>query len=161
VASETGDVELAGHAAALADAAVEALPGWVERCVEGRMVAFGGQVDAALRAAARQAGAAAAADVGARLRALLATDVDEQRTNPLSVLRSAARYPTEVLAAAGVPPVVRGAFDERAAPDDVYGLEPATWADIDPALHDLGTAWGAAKAFVVLARRRAEGRRQD
>jgi hypothetical protein len=160
VGSGSADDELAGHATALAEAAERALPGWVERSVASRMAAFGGQVDADLQAAARRAGAAAAADVGSRLRALLATDVDEQRSNPLSVLRSAVRYPTEVLATAGVPPVVRSAFEERADPGDIYGLAPATWADIDPALHEPGVTWGAAKAFVVLARRRAEGRRQ-
>ena len=31
--------------------------------------------------------------------------------------------------------------------------------DLDPALHEPGLRWGAAKAHVVLARRRAEGRR--
>ena len=94
-----------------------------------------------------------------RSAALLATDVDEQRANPLAVLRSAVRYPTAVLAAAGVPPVVRSEFDERAFPDDVYGLAPATWADLDPALQERGIVWGAAKAHVVLGRRRAEGKR--
>ena len=58
-----------------------------------------------------------------------------------------------------MPPVVRPAFEEEAFPDDDYGLTPATWADIDPALHERGLVWGAAKAHVVLSRRRAEGRR--
>ena len=68
-------------------------------------------------------------------------------------------YPTEVLAEAGVPPVVRTGVGRAAVPDDVYGLAPATWADIDPALHEPGLVWSAAKAHVVLARRRAEGGR--
>ena len=109
--------------------------------------------------AAHAAGARAAAEVGARLRALLAEDVDEQRTSPLSILRGAVRYPTEVLAAAGVPPVRRDEFAERAFPDDVYGLTPAAWRDLGDAVQDAGVVWGAWKAKTVLDRRRAEGLR--
>jgi hypothetical protein len=47
----------------------------------------------------------------------------------------------------------------RQVPDDLYGLGPATWSDIDPAMHDPGIAWGAWKAMTVLQRRRDEGRR--
>ena len=49
-----------------------------------------------------------------RSRALLATDPAEQRSTPLEIVRSAYREPTEILVAAGVPPVVRDPFDERA-----------------------------------------------
>jgi hypothetical protein len=150
---------LGAVAAALADAVEAALPGWVERCVTRLAGVYRGEVDAAVAAAAVAAGRRAAQEVGAELRALLATDVDEQRTNPLTVLRLAVRYPTQVLAAAGVPPVVRGAFEERAFPADVYDLAPATWSDLDPSLQEPGIVWGAAKAHVVLARRRREGER--
>jgi hypothetical protein len=92
--------------------------------------------------------------VGARVRTLLRTDVDEQRTTPLALLREAVPYPTAVLAAAGVPPVERDQVDEDMFPDDRYGLSPATWSDIDPALTDPGIAWGAAKAWVHLQRHR-------
>ena len=153
------DAQLAAIADALSDAVEAALPAWVERSVVGLVEAHRGAIDGATRAAARDAGARAAEEVGGRVRALLAPDVDQQRANPLAVLRSAVRYPTEVLAAAGVPPVVRSSFDEEAFPDDVYGLSPATWGDLDPALHERGLVWGAAKAHVVLRRRRAEGRR--
>jgi hypothetical protein len=142
-------------AAALADAVEAALPAWVERAVASRA----GLVDADLRAATADAGRRAAAEVGAELRAVLADDVDQQRANPLAVLRQAVRYPTEVLAAAGVPPVARDDFAERAFPADVYDLSPATWSDVDPSLHERGVVWGAAKAHVVLARRRREGKR--
>lgn len=153
---EEEEAALRRHATALADAVEEALPGWVERSVRRRL---GAGDDAAVLAAAADAGARARHDVGRDVRALLDTDVDEQWTGPLALLRSAVRYPTEVLRAAGVPPVARDEFAERSFPDDVYDLAPATWADVDPALHDLGLTWGAAKAWVVLARRRAEGRR--
>ena len=145
------DVErLAAFATALADAAEAALPAWVERAVVSRLDLLTGTT----RAAAAEAGRRAVDEVGPRLRALLATDVDSQRANPLAVLRGAVRYPTEVLRAAGVAPVRRDPFAERAFPDDVYDLAPATWADVDPTLHERGIVWGAAKAHVVLARRR-------
>jgi hypothetical protein len=108
---------------------------------------------------ARAAGDEAAAVVGPELRALLARDIDEQRTNPLAVVRRAVVYPTAVLRAAGVPAVVRDADAEARFPDDAYDLVPAAFADLDPALHEPGLVWGAAKAHVHLARRRAEGRR--
>jgi hypothetical protein len=88
------------------------------------------------------------------LAGLLATDVDEQRSTPLSLYRDSIVAPTALLRAAGV----RAAVDQ-AYGDDVYGLGPATWSDIDPAMHEPGLAWGAWKAMTVLRRRRDEGRR--
>jgi hypothetical protein len=79
---------------------------------------------------------------------LLTADIDDQATTPLAILRaSAVRYPTEVLHAAGVPPVVRDEFVEGVFPDDTYDLAPTSIADLDPDLGDLAIAWGAAKAF--------------
>jgi hypothetical protein len=142
------------YADALADAIERAVPGWVERCV---VVVAGDRPGVTERAA--DAGRQAAADVGARVRALLRADVDHQQSNPLAELRAAVRYPTLVLRALGVPPVERDSFARGAFPDDVYNLSPATWSDVDPALVEPGVTWGAAKAHVVLARRRVEGRR--
>ena len=142
------------HASALADAIEDALPRWVSRSVERILVAHAGAAEPATMAEAAAAGRRAVEEVMPRVRALLATDVDQQRTNPLSILRAAVRYPTEVLRAAGVPPVKRDEFDERAFPDDDYGLTPASFADVDPALHEPGLMWGAAKAHVHLSRRR-------
>lgn len=156
---DDGEDVIGPRAQALAAAVEEALPGWVERSVERLLVAFAGRADAATMEEARSAGRRAAADVGPRLRALLETDVDEQRTNPLAVLRSAVRYPTEVLARAGVPPVVRDDFAEERFPDDVYDLSPAAFADVDPALHQLGLEWGAAKAWAHRQRHGRSGRR--
>jgi hypothetical protein len=144
---------------ALAEAVEAALAGWVVGHVERLMIAWAGAVPDEVRAAAVDAGAEARRAVGARLRALLALDVDEQRTNPLGVVRGAVQFPTAVLAAAGVPGVVRDEFDERTFPDDVYGLVPAAWRDLGPEVHEAGIVWGAWKAATVLARRRAEGRR--
>jgi hypothetical protein len=60
-----------------------------------------------------------------------------------------------VLADAGVPPVHRDGAAERLFPDDVYDLTPASFADLDAAVHEPGLVWGAAKAHVILRRRRA------
>lgn len=157
--SETDHEALVRHATDLADAVDAALGGWVERAVRDRAEHWCTGSSEALRAQAVAAGARATVEVGPTVRALLATDVDKQRTGPLALIRRAVRFPTEVLAAAGVPAVVRDEFDERAFPEDVYGLAPASFADVDPALHGPGLAWGAAKAHVVLARRRSEGLR--
>lgn len=150
---------LAGFAEVLADAVDAALAPWVVRSVAAVADAWRPGLAAQLVPVAAEAGEQAARDVGARVRALLETDVDEQATGPLALLRGAVRYPTAVLADAGVAPVVRDEFAVRAFPEDAYGLAPAAFADVDPALHEPGLVWGAAKAHVVLARRRAEGRR--
>lgn len=92
-----------------------------------------------------------------RLAELLSTDVDAQRTTPLSLCREAILEPTEWLRASGVqPPPVP---PDTSFPDDIYRLGPATWADIDPAMHEPGLMWGAWKAATVMARRRDEGLR--
>jgi hypothetical protein len=151
--SDADAAALDRYATALAGAVEAALPGWVARSV----ARF--DPSSSTASAAADAGRAAVADVGPRLRALLATDVDAQATSPLAIVRAAVRYPTEVLRAVGIAPVHRDAFSERSFPDDVYDLTPATWTDVDPALHEPGLVWGAAKAHVVLSRRRTEGRR--
>ncbi|WP_421118501.1 hypothetical protein ACE2AJ_14075 [Aquihabitans daechungensis] len=157
--SPTDEELLASHAAVLADGIERALGPWVVRCVLERAEAWRPGLGRDLAEPAEAAGRRAAAAVGPEIRALLALDVDAQATGPLAVLRTAVRFPTVVLADAGVPHIVRDEFAERAFPDDVYGLAPASFADLHPALRDPGLVWGAAKAHVVLARRRAEGRR--
>ena len=94
------------------------------------------------------------AEVASELRALLEADIDAQTTTPLSLLRQAVRFPTEVLRAGGVPPVQRDSFAEASFPDDDYDLAPASLADVDPDLLEPGLAWGAAKA---MAHRRRHG----
>lgn len=150
---------LARYAAALADGIDAAIPGWVARSVRRVLDAQGIPIDAALATEIAAAGERARADGGPRVRRLLATDIDEQAGNPLAVVRSLVRHPTAVLRAAGARPVARDEFSERSFPDDVYDLSPASFADVDPELHDAGLVWGAAKAHVHLARRRREGMR--
>ncbi len=136
----------------LAAAVERVLPAWVERSVRRRLLDWSGSADPAALAQGAAAGQRASEEVGCELRRLLAADVDEQWTNPLSVLRGAVRFPTEVLRRAGVPPVVRDAYDEAHFPDDDYALVPRTFADVDVSLHDLGLAWGASKAHAHLGR---------
>ena len=155
----TDDERLTELANELADGMVVALGPWVERNVTRIATAYAGAPDAAVTDAARAAGVAATDDLGPRIRVLLATDVDDQRGNPLQVARELTRYATGVLRDAGVPPVVRDTEAERQFPDDDYDLTPASFADLDPRLAEIGIAWGAAKAHVVLRRRRDEGRR--
>lgn len=150
---------LARYATALADGIDAAIPGWVARSVRRVLDAQGIPIDGALATEIAAAGERARADGGPRVRRLLATDIDEQAGNPLAVVRSLVRHPTAVLRAAGARPVARDEFSERSFPDDVYDLSPASFADVDPGLHDAGLVWGAAKAHVHLARRRREGMR--
>jgi hypothetical protein len=133
------------------------VPGWARAQVERLLDAWGrAPADAHVRAEAQsaEAGAAAARRIVAELRALFAVDPAQQQATPLEVVRTSYREPTAVLAAAGVPPIVRDEFDERAWPDDVYGLVPRTLGDLgDPELAPLHLAWGMAKATVLRARR--------
>ncbi len=141
-------MDVGGYAKDLADGIEGALPGWVDRSVARIMTAWAGSVPPELAAQARVAGQEAAARVGPIVRALLESDIDEQRTTPLAILRGAAvRYPTDVLAGAGVAAVVRDRAAEELFPDDVYDLVPASFADLGPDVADLGLRWGAAKAF--------------
>jgi hypothetical protein len=117
-----------------------------------------GRLDAEARARldadAVVAGDAAAARVVASLREFFATPPADQRTTPLEIVRTATRDVTEVLAAAGIPPVERDEFAERAFPDDRYDVTPATLADLgDDELGPLQLVWGLAKAKALRAGR--------
>jgi len=145
---ETGDAIVAG--------VERCMPGWAVAQVDRILVAWG-ELDPAAHAdaidEARAAGIAAARRIADELRQLLALDPAEQAATPLEVVRGAVREPTAVLAAAGVPPVVRDAFEERSLPDDVYGLAPRTLGELgDESLAPLHLAWGMAKAAVLRAR---------
>ncbi|MEO7398462.1 MAG: hypothetical protein ABIW84_07860 [Ilumatobacteraceae bacterium] len=139
----------------LLDAVSRAVAPWLERCVVETSRRLTGGCTDDLRTAAATMAAESAPTVVEQLRELFETDVEQQRTNPLSVLRAAVRHPTEVLARARIPPVRRDEFAERAFPVDVYALSPATWADVDESLREPGLIWGAWKAKSVLDRRRS------
>jgi hypothetical protein len=148
---------LAETGAAIVVGVEEQMPAWALEQVERLLDAWGrASADARARAEAESssAGTAAADRIVAELRALFALDPEQQAATPLEIVRTAYREPTAVLASAGVPPVVRDEFDERAWPDDVYGLVPRTLGDLgDPGLAPLHLAWGLAKAAVIRARR--------
>jgi hypothetical protein len=139
-------------------AGVEAqVPAWTRAQVDRLLDAWGrapADVRARAEAQSAPAGDAAARRIVAQLRELFAVEPERQRATPLEIVRTAYREPTAVLAEARVPPVVRDEFDERAWPEDVYGLVPRTLGDLgDPDLAPLHLAWGMAKATVIRARR--------
>jgi hypothetical protein len=157
VVESSNEARLGELARQLAEGVEAALPRWVEASVENLLVAYAGQAEPRVLVEAGTAGRRARDDVGSRLRRLLEADPDEQWTNPLSIVRDAVVYPTEVLRAAGIPPVVRDELAQTQFPDDDYDLTPTRFADLDPALHVLSLEWGAAKAFVVKSRHREVG----
>jgi len=148
---------LRGYADALLEAVIAAIPSWVERVVGDRYRQWAERpAPPVVLDEAGRAGLKAAAAIEPRLRELLTTDVDAQRTNPLAIVRSAVRFPTAVLQAADVPPVERDAPAVAMFPDDLYDLSPATFSDLGGSVHEPGIVWGAAKAHVILRRRRHE-----
>lgn len=140
------------HGTALADAIEAALPGWVERSVKRAVEGAGMTFDEGLARSARDAGHLACADIAPRLRGLLSSDIDDQVSTPLAMVRAGVRYPTEVLLAASVPAPQRDRLQSEMLPDDVYDLAPATFADLGPGVGEVGIAWGAAKAYEHLRR---------
>ena len=90
------------------------------------------------------------------VRGLLASDIDEQRTNPLSVIRKAAIPIAAELDEAGVEHPRRDMDAKRLHPEDLFNVGPASFSEIHPDLHEPGLSWGAAKAHVHIQRRRAE-----
>lgn len=151
---------LGSYARALADGVEAAIGPWVQRSVARVHESVTGRpLPDGFHERAAAAGRDATAVVGPRVRNLLALDIDDQRTGPLDCVREAVPWPTAVLRAAAVPLVDRDAFAVRMFPDDDYDLTPASFADLDPGLLEPGLVWGAAKAHVHLARRRASGQR--
>ena len=138
------------YPAALVSAVEQAAPLWIRRRI--REVAPGIEIDVE---------AVASTAVGEMMRelfALLRCDVDDQRENPLHVLRRATGSVSRALLAAGAVPPVRDEFETRAMPDDVFAIGPLTWRDLSDDVHEAGITWGAWKAATVLTRRRNEGK---
>jgi hypothetical protein len=165
MSAATGSAPEPGYVASERDQKIaEAIVAGVERCGPSwvvasvtRLVDAWGRLDAEQRAAAVAAAEATAgpAVAGAvtMLRELFARDPAEQRTTPLQIVRGLVAAPTAVLRDAGVPGVVRDAFEARAFPDDEYDLVPRTLGDLgDPDLGPLLLAWGLAKAAALRAR---------
>jgi hypothetical protein len=142
------EVSLARYAAALANTCASIVPQWFRRLIEDRAPGLT-DIDAVANGIDR-----AATVVVGDLQALLILDIADQQIGPLEILRRSVRFPTQVLAAAAIPAVGRDEFSAANFPDDIYNLTPASFADVDPALHEPGLMWGAAKAHVHLRRRR-------
>lgn len=147
-----GAAVLADAGAALADAVDAAIGDWIASCVATRL---GRPLTHDERVGVTEAATAARAEEVARLRELLALDLDAQWTNPLAILRTLVTYPTAILNDAGAPAVERDDHAMAMAPDDTYHLTPAAFADFGPAVHETGLIWGAAKAHLHLRRRKA------
>ncbi len=150
--SARDEQRLATYADALADAIEATIGEWVRRSIalhDGGANIAQTRIDRAANEATEH--------VGRRVRDLVGLDIERQSTNPLSVLRWAVRFPTEVLLEAGVAPVARDGFAREHFPDDPYDLTPASFSDVDERLHEPGLLWGAAKAHVHLSRRREAG----
>jgi hypothetical protein len=118
--------------------------------IGGRSLALAPDLVDALAGATAQA----TAQVVDALVKLLGADIDAQTKTPLGVVRDGTAVVTAVLRDAGVAPVHRDRWQQEAEPDDIYDLQPVTWADIGPACAETGLVWGAAKAMTHLARHR-------
>lgn len=142
--------ELNSYSQDLLDAVLEAIPSWLARkfleVAPGVLIDEASIIDETV------------GYVREKFVELLSTDIDEQRVNPLQILRLSTKFATIALTEAGVPPVARDEFDQKSMPDDVYAFGPLTWRDLSENVHDAGITWGAWKAASVLTRRRAEGK---
>ena len=98
------DEALARYSDELVRAVESSLGDWISQSVRAVLRAQGRSVDGRTAALIENARRDATIAVIAELRAVLSLDVDQQRQNPLSILRAAVRYPTSVLHAAGALP---------------------------------------------------------
>lgn len=143
-------------AARLVDGVERLGAAWVVAAVTAIVDAWG-RLDPAVRtntlAAAQVAGIAAAARVADELRSFFATDVSEQRTTPLEIIKSLRTEATAVLRDAGIPEVERDEFEARAFPDDMYGIVLKSPVELgDEELGGALLAWGMGKAKTLRAR---------
>ncbi len=132
----------------------EALPRWVEACVRNTYEASGAQWHQQIADETSNAANKCVKELMQELTELFEADVDRQIANPMSILRKAAVYPTEVLVGNEVPPVQRDDYSEVTFPQDIYDLTPAAFLDFGQRCHELGITWCAAKAHAHFARRR-------
>jgi hypothetical protein len=152
--SSKADSDLAQLGAELAGAIVAAIPEWITESVTGRvnqwLQAGGGPLrveEAELLLMCEAAGQTAAEKAGGPLVELLLSDVDQQWTTPLAIVRPLVAFASDVLDRAGVPEVVRDDFQVTRFPDDRYALTPASLAALGEDVAVLALTWGAAKAL--------------
>lgn len=146
------------YSTGLLDAVLVDVPAWIISRVEEALTRSRTGDHDAVRSRLAEIVERTTDQVRRELGGLLSTDVDEQRSNPLHVLRAATSHATAILREAGIEPARRDEFDASVMPDDLYALGPLTWRDVSEDVHEAGISWGAWKAATVLDRRRREGK---
>jgi len=147
------ELELGRISAEFANRLVESLPGWLERVATQRLVEAAGVVpNKEERQVIVDRCSLIADSTGPAVRDVVMADVDVAAGSPLALLRDAVAPLNELLAELEVHAPARDRMDTEMFPADTYGLGPASFADVDPALVDPGITWGAARAHVHLRR---------
>lgn len=142
--------------AELLDGVLAAIPGWIERVVAERSETATRTLPPEHRRRIDRASAALTRLLEGPLQTVLLADVDAGAGSPLAVLRANNGPLNALLDELAVPRPARDPFEAERFPDDHHGVGPASFTDIDPALHDRSLVWGAARAHVHLRRRREE-----
>ncbi len=142
---------------ALADAVQAAMPTFVAGLLQDRATAVPTpDTSATVSAEVAKLGTTVTSSVDQALRAFLTSDVDTQRTTPLTIIRNHMAPVTEFLQSLNCEHATRDPFDESAFPADVFAVGPHAWADFGEAVHEAGLRWGAAKAMAHRQRHRLQ-----
>jgi hypothetical protein len=140
----------------LTDAVGAAMPNFVNRVITARLAACAERPDTAeFSATLAELGETMSASVDRALRIFLSSDVDTQRTTPLTIIRRHMTPVTELLQQVECAHAVRDPFDVSAFPDDHFAIGPHAWADFGDEVHEAGLRWGAAKAMAHRQRHRS------
>lgn len=142
----------------LYSAVVAAVPHWISRRIEEIMKDVATEDVAQLQDEIVEVATQVLHTVENALFEILLQDVDEQRQNPMHVIRTSINSATELLSRYEVPLPHRDEFEIKAMPNDVYAIGPLTWKDLSEDVHETGITWGAWKAAVIVSRRRNEGK---
>lgn len=142
----------------LYSAVIAAVPQWISRRIKEIMKDVVTQDGVQLQGEIDEVATQVLGTIEIALRELLLLDVDQQRQNPMHVIRSSINSATELLSRYEIPLPHRDEFETKAMPNDIYAIGPLTWKDLSEDVHDTGISWGAWKAAVVVSRRRSEGR---
>lgn len=152
------EIDQSKYGIALADAVEASMADFLNRVVQERAVDFNLAQDCGSFASTfEELKASITAAVDGALRAFLTSDVDMQRTTPLTIIRNQMGPVHKFLTSVQCAQANRDPFDEATFPNDVYAIGPSAWADFGETVHEAGLRWGAAKAMAhrqrhVLAR---------
>ena len=118
-------------------------------------MAYAGRADPSSVRQARRRGGGRRAELGPELRRLLASDVDRQWANPLDLVRRAVSHTRpRCWPPPGCPPWCGTSTTRAHFPDDVYGLTPRTFADLDPSLREVRPGVGGGQGPASMVRHR-------